>query len=107
MLSSAARKPAALNSTAEAQSSVSVNRKIWLPKLIYDGLPYFYIAAGILALLATLYISEWFWVLPHYLLFAAACVHLGILVFRRRRHTGANERTVRDLTPQHDLEHPH
>lgn len=62
-----------------------LSRKIWLPKLLYDGLPIFYVAAGCGAFLATIYISDWFWVLPHYLLFSVACVHLGILVYRRRR----------------------
>jgi hypothetical protein len=62
-----------------------VSRKIWLPKAIYDSLPYFYLVAGIAAFLATLYISNWLWVLPHYLLFSAACLHLGVLVLRRRR----------------------
>ncbi len=59
-------------------------RKIWLPRLVYDCLPYFYLTAGFAALFATLYISEWFWVLPHYLLFSAACLHLAVLVLRRR-----------------------
>ncbi len=61
-----------------------MSRKIWLPKLLYAALPFFYILSGIAALLATLYISDWFWVLPHYLLFSAACVHMGVLVYRRR-----------------------
>lgn len=59
-------------------------RKIWLPKILYDGLPYFYLTAGFAAFFATLYISEWFWILPHYLMFSAACVQLGIYVYRRR-----------------------
>ena len=59
-------------------------RKIWLPKALYDALPFFYLASGILAFLATLYISAWFWIVPHYLLFSAACVHLGIVILRRR-----------------------
>lgn len=62
-------------------------RKIWLPKLLYDSLPYFYLSAGIAALFATLYISAWFWILPHYLLFSAACLHLAFHVFRRRRRS--------------------
>jgi hypothetical protein len=65
------------------------SRKIWLPKLLYDGLPYFYLTAGFAAFFATLYISDWFWVLPHYILFSAACVHLGIFVYRRRHRHGA------------------
>lgn len=60
------------------------SRKIWLPKLFYEALPTFYVVAGLAAFLATLYISEWFWVLPHYLLFSAFCIHLGLLVYRRR-----------------------
>ena len=62
-----------------------INRKVWLPKALYVALPYFYLVAGIAAFLATLYISSWLWVLPHYLLFSAACLHLGVLVLRRRR----------------------
>ena len=61
------------------------NRKIWLPKLLYDALPYFYLASGFAAFFATLYISEWFWVLPQYLLFSATCIHLGVFVYLRRR----------------------
>lgn len=68
-------------------------RKIWLPKLIYDALPWFYLAAGCAALFATLYISEWFWVLPHYLLFSGACLHLAFTVYRRRRRA-ARERAA-------------
>lgn len=62
-------------------------RKIWLPRLLYEALPWFYLAAGCAALFATLYISGWFWVLPHYLLFSCACLHLAFAVHRRRRHT--------------------
>jgi fatty acid desaturase len=61
-----------------------MSRKIWLPKMIYNALPYFYLFSGVAALFATLYISDWFWVLPHYLLFAGACLHMGLLVYRRR-----------------------
>lgn len=63
-----------------------LSRRIWLPKSLYRVLPAFYLLAGIAALFATIYISAWFWVLPHYLLFSAACVHLGVVIFRRRRN---------------------
>lgn len=59
--------------------------KIWLPKFIYDALPWFYLVSGILALLATIYISDWFWILPHYLLFSVACMQLGVSIYLRRR----------------------
>ena len=87
MLSSTAGKSATLSDTQQVarQTSRFLGRKIWLPKLLYDSLPYLYMASGFLALFATLYIGAWFWVLPHYLLFSAACVHLGLVVYRRRR----------------------
>ena len=87
MLTSTTHKPAALTDTQEITRDAGrlVSRKIWLPKLLYDALPYFYLTSGFAAFFATLYISEWFWVLPHYLLFSAACLHLGIMVYRRRR----------------------
>lgn len=90
MLSNAGTNSPNLSDTQEVARSTGslVSRKIWLPKAIYDSLPYFYLIAGIAAFLATLYISNWLWVLPHYLLFSAACVHLGVLVLRRRRRPG-------------------
>ncbi len=65
-----------------------LQKRIWLPKLVYDCLPYFYLTAGFAALFATRYISEWFWILPHYLLFSAACLHLGFAIRARRTKTG-------------------
>jgi len=62
-------------------------RKVWLPKIVYDALPYYYLTAGFAAFFATLYISDWFWVVPHYLLFSCACLHLAFKVSNmRRRH---------------------
>ncbi len=68
-----------------------VARKVWLPKVLYNALPYFYLVSGIIAFFATLYIGAWFWILPHYLLFSAACIHLGVVIYRRRhpRHTSS------------------
>ena len=87
MISTAAGKPAGLSETQELTRDAGefATRKVWLPKLLYDVLPYFYLTSGFAAFFATLYISEWFWILPHYLLFSAACIHLGISVYARRR----------------------
>lgn len=89
MLSNTARKPANLSETQEMTRDAGrlMMRKIWLPKVVYDALPYFYLVAGVGALLTTFYISGWAWLLPHYLLFATACLHMGVLVYQRRhRH---------------------
>ena len=86
MLSSAAGKARDLTDTADRRGikNRAITRKIWLPKFFYDALPYFYVASGAAAFFATIYINEWFWVLPHYLLFSAVCLHLGFIVYRRR-----------------------
>ena len=72
-----------------------VTRKVWLPKAIYDALPYFYFGAGVAAFLATIYINQWFWVLPHYALFSVACLHLSFAVFRRRDRARSEESVER------------
>ncbi len=96
MLSTAAGKPIQLSETQQATRTTGkiVSRKIWLPKMLYDALPYFYLTSGFAAFFATMYISEWFWVLPHYLLFSAACIHLGVAVYRSRRRANASSESV-------------
>lgn len=86
MFGSATPKTASATDLPDAPRSGAglTGRKIWLPKLIYSALPWFYVGSGIAAFMATLYINEWFWILPHYLLFSIACVHLGLIIFRRR-----------------------
>jgi hypothetical protein len=86
MLTGAGSKPPNPADTGDLSGGARsfVSRKIWLPKALYDAIPYFYIAAGLAAFLATLYIHTWLWILPHYLLFSAACLHIGILILRRR-----------------------
>lgn len=89
MLSNAAGKSSQLTDTQQITKDAGriMSRKIWLPKVIYNALPLFYVLAGAGALVATIYISGWVWLLPHYLLFAVACLHMGVLVYRRRHRT--------------------
>jgi hypothetical protein len=102
MLSRAAPKRIDLSATQELTRSLEklATRKIWLPRLLYDCLPYFYMTAGLAAFFAALYISEWFWVVPHYILFSAACLHLSFTVYRRRRKSrGDSADTTVDFRP--------
>ena len=75
-------------------------RKVWLPRVLYQSLPYFYVLAGLAAAIGTAYISDWFWAVPHYVLFAAGCVHLGVIVThkrlraRRKRVPRSNAKTI-------------
>jgi hypothetical protein len=87
MTSTVARKPITLLETQQVARTTGnlESKKLWLPKLLYDLLPYFYLTSGFAALFAMLYISEWFWVLPLYLMFSAACIQMALAVFKRRR----------------------
>lgn len=87
MLTNAHGRPMELSSTQVMTRNAGglLTRKIWLPKILYDALPWFYLASGVLAFLATLHISAWYWVVPHYVIFSGACIHLGFVVRRRRK----------------------
>lgn len=87
MLSDAAKRPTDLSETQQVtrKTGTLLSRKIWIPKLLYSALPYFYLVSGICALIATLYVGSWIWLVPHYLLFSVVCLHMGLLIFRRRR----------------------
>jgi formate-dependent nitrite reductase membrane component NrfD len=86
MVSDAAKKVAALSETQQVirKTGIILSRKIWIPKLLYAALPYFYLASGMAALVATLYVDNWIWLLPHYVLFSAICLHMSVFIFRRR-----------------------
>ena len=86
MFSNATKSPTVLSETQQVthKAGTLLSQKIWIPKLLYAALPYFYLVSGIGALIATLYIGSWIWILPHYLLFSAVCLHMGLLIYRRR-----------------------
>lgn len=100
--------PLSLRNHASSKRLGVIGKRVWLPKLLYDGLPYFYLTAGFAAIFATLYISDWFWILPHYLLFSAACMHLAYVVYRQRRNAAcANQTAAQDTTEAMSDEHCH
>ena len=61
-----------------------LEKKLWLPRPVYDCLPWFYLLSGLLSLAATVYINSRPWEQPHFVLFAAGCLHLSGIIFRRR-----------------------
>lgn len=72
-------------------------RNIWLPNWLYESIPYFYLASGFSALWAVIYIADWYWFLPIYVLFAIACIHLGYWMFSLRHRN--RKRKVRHEIP--------
>jgi len=68
--------------------------KLWLPRPVYELLPYAYIFAGAGALTAALYLPGWTWILPYLLLIGLAGIHAGLalvaLRYRCRRRARAD-----------------
>lgn len=64
-------------------------RRVWIPRVVYESLPYFYVLAGFAALFATLYINAWYWIVPHWVLFCGVLVHAGVRLIMRRRSSRA------------------
>jgi Flp pilus assembly protein TadB len=69
----------------------TATRRIWLPRFLYDLIPWFYLFSGAAALLATIFVDGWLWILPFYVLFAVICLHLAAVVFDLRRNNGNRE----------------
>ena len=64
---------------------------IWLSKPVYELLPYFYFAAGLAALLASVYLDYWYW--PTVCLVAGGLlVTAGLALFLKRRDFRQNRR---------------
>lgn len=66
------------------EATIAVKR-IWLTSWAYELLPYFYIIAGVAAIVSAIYVNHWYWAVPFYLIFGGMCVHGGLIV-RRLRH---------------------
>lgn len=62
-----------------------LTRKIWLPKFIYEGLPALYSLCGLSAIVATLFLPGWSWLIPFGWLLGLMCLHGAIVVSRVRR----------------------
>ena len=64
-------------------NEMATNR-VWLPRIIYESLPFIYVTTGFAAFFATLYVPEWYWVIPYYFLFACASIHTGLFIWTKR-----------------------
>lgn len=73
-------------------------RKLWLPKAVYEALPYCYVLGGVVALFSALYLPGWTWILPYLVLIGAISLHAGlaVLTLRWRFRHGRNGRARPD-----------
>jgi hypothetical protein len=62
---------------------------MWLTKPIYEALPYYYAAIGIVALLAQLYVTHWYWPLICTVVGLSSLAAAIIVWIKRRDHRAA------------------
>jgi Flp pilus assembly protein TadB len=67
---------------------------MWVSKPIYEGLPYFYLLVGVLALAASMYLSHWYWPTICFVLGLLGLV-AGLVVLLKRRDSRTNDRRGR------------
>jgi hypothetical protein len=58
---------------------------MWLPKPLYEALPYYYLALGVVALGARLYVDYWHWPLICAIV-GVGSTAAGVWVWVRRRN---------------------
>ena len=73
---------------------------MWLSKPLYESVPYYYIVAGLVALLSSLYVNYWYWPVIC-LVTGFGCLIAGLVVWLKRRdyrqHQSQRENTRDEL----------
>jgi len=67
-------------------------RRLWLPRFIYEALPYLYIACGAAALASAIHTPDWTWILPWAILVGLICLHAGLALATLRYRVRNRER---------------
>jgi hypothetical protein len=74
------------------QIRVSLLRKLWLPRLLYEALPYLYLVIGMAALASAVYVPGSGWILPYAILFAVICLHASLAIIALRYNYRRNKK---------------
>lgn len=73
-------------------------QKLWLPRILYEVMPFLYIFLGIFALISAMYSPDWTWILPYAILLGLICLHAGLGIiglrykFRHRKVIRRNKK---------------
>ncbi len=70
-------------------------RRIWLPKALYEALPWLYLAGGGAALVSGLLMPEPVWIFGYLLLPGLALIHMGLYIGTLRRRARLKQRRAR------------
>lgn len=65
---------------------------MWLSKPVYEALPFYYFAMGIVALLARLYVDYWYWPLICTVVGIGSLVAGLVVWLKRRDHRASRAR---------------
>lgn len=57
---------------------------MWVSKPIYESLPFFYLAVGVITLMASMYLNHWYWPTICFVVGISTLVG-GLVVFLKRR----------------------
>jgi hypothetical protein len=70
-------------------------QKLWLPRIVYELLPYFYLSLGLTALASATHMRAWVWILPYAILLGLICIHVGLaLITLRYRYRHRNRPSI-------------
>lgn len=70
-------------------------QKLWLPRIVYEAMPFLYIVLGICALLSAMYTPDWTWILPYGILVGLILLHAGLGIVTMRYNYRRRKRTQR------------
>jgi hypothetical protein len=59
---------------------------MWLPKPVYEALPYYYLALGVLAIVVQLYVDYWYWPVICTIVGVGSVVAGAVVWVKRRGH---------------------
>jgi len=59
-------------------------QKLWLPRIIYEMLPYLYLLLGLTALTSAMHMQAWIWILPYAILLGLICLHVSLALITLR-----------------------
>ncbi len=68
---------------------------MWVSKPIYECLPYFYLASGVISLLASMYLNHWHWPTICFVVGVSTLVGGLVLFLKRRDYRYRDQRSAK------------
>ncbi len=68
---------------------------MWVSKPIYECLPYFYLATGVISLLASMYLNHWHWPAICFVVGVSTLVGGLVLFLKRRDYRYQDQRSMK------------